>query len=176
MKQPELGRRLKEARISKRMTQSEVVGTYITRNMLSQIESGKAMPSVETLQYLADVLGIPTQTLISSPQSLPQPSPNDDLNSLISAKESLRIGDFRQVLTYRNDHPASLEDEFSALLAQACCGLAQRLLQDGGDAAEAAALAQEAMERSQFGLYANDLLHSRALLLFQQAASCLHLP
>ena len=36
----ERGRRIKEARISKKMTQSEVVGTFITRNMLSQIESG----------------------------------------------------------------------------------------------------------------------------------------
>ena len=67
MKQPELGKRLKEARIARKMTQSEVVGTFITRNMLSQIESGKAMPSVETLQYLAEVLGISPQSLISVP-------------------------------------------------------------------------------------------------------------
>ena len=43
----ERGRRIKEARISKKMTQSEVVGTFITRNMLSQIESGAAAPSLK---------------------------------------------------------------------------------------------------------------------------------
>lgn len=48
----ERGRRIKEARISKKMTQSEVVGTFITRNMLSQIESGAAAPSLKTLEYL----------------------------------------------------------------------------------------------------------------------------
>ena len=35
-----LGRRIKEARLAKKMTQNEVVGNFITRNILSQIESG----------------------------------------------------------------------------------------------------------------------------------------
>ena len=59
MNAAELGRRIKEARISKKMTQSQVVGNFITRNMLSQIENGNALPSVPTLEYLAEVLDIP---------------------------------------------------------------------------------------------------------------------
>lgn len=51
----ELGKRIREARLSKKMTQSEVVGTFITRNMLSQIESGTATPSFKTLEYLSGV-------------------------------------------------------------------------------------------------------------------------
>ena len=51
-----LGKRIKEARLAKKMTQSEVVGDFITRNMLSQIESGSATPSVKTLEYLCKVL------------------------------------------------------------------------------------------------------------------------
>jgi len=170
MKQPELGKRLKEARILKKMTQSEVVGTFITRNMLSQIESGKAMPSVETLQYLAEVLGIPLQTLISTQTLLPESPSQDGLSLLISAKEALKDRNYRTVLTYRDRFPSSLEDEFHALLAQACCGLADELLQRN-DAIQAASLAGEAMDLSQRGLYANELLHSRALLLFNQAAA-----
>lgn len=50
MDNAELGRRLKAARLSKKMTQSDVVGTFITRNMLSQIESGSATPSMKTLE------------------------------------------------------------------------------------------------------------------------------
>ena len=53
-----LGKRIKEARLAKKMTQSEVVGDFITRNMLSQIESGSATPSVKTLEYLCKVLEI----------------------------------------------------------------------------------------------------------------------
>ena len=53
MNSGELGKRIKEARLAKKMTQSELVGTFITRNMLSRIESGNACPSVKTLEYLA---------------------------------------------------------------------------------------------------------------------------
>ena len=51
-----LGSRIKEARLAKKLTQTEVVGSFITRNMLSQIESGTATPSIKTLTYLAGVL------------------------------------------------------------------------------------------------------------------------
>lgn len=59
-----LGKRIKEARLAKKMTQSEVVGDFITRNMLSQIESGSATPSVKTLEYLCKVLEIEPNTLL----------------------------------------------------------------------------------------------------------------
>ena len=58
MEKNTLGKRIKEARLAKKMTQSEVVGDFITRNMLSQIESGSATPSVKTLEYLCKVLEI----------------------------------------------------------------------------------------------------------------------
>jgi len=61
----ELGKRLKEARLTKKMTQSDVVGTFITRNMLSQIESGAANPSLRTLEYLANTLELPIHYLIA---------------------------------------------------------------------------------------------------------------
>ena len=161
MKQPELGKRLKEARISRKMTQSEVVGTFITRNMLSQIESGNAMPSVKTLQYLAEVLDIPPQTLISQPLSLPEAGAETDISALLTTKEALRDHNYATVLQWRASYPAALDDEFSARLAQACC------------AAEAASLAREAMELSHRGIYANDLLRSQAMLLFNRAAAYL---
>jgi len=65
MSNRQLGKKLKEARLAKKMTQSDVVGTFITRNMLSQIESGAASPSLKTLEYLANTLEIPIQYLVS---------------------------------------------------------------------------------------------------------------
>ena len=47
------------------MTQSELAGDAITRNMLSLIESGTASPSVKTLQYLAERLGVPYEHLLA---------------------------------------------------------------------------------------------------------------
>ena len=64
MNSVELGKRIKEARLARKMTQSDVVGDFITRNMLSQIESGTANPSVKTLTYLAKVLQLPVNYLL----------------------------------------------------------------------------------------------------------------
>ena len=67
-----LGKKIKEARLKKKLTQNEVVGDFITRNMLSQIESGTANPSVKTLEYLCRVLEIPSSQLIDeqTPQTV----------------------------------------------------------------------------------------------------------
>lgn len=53
----ELGQRIKAARLEKGLSQRQLCGDRITRNMLSQIESGNARPSMATLQYLAGALG-----------------------------------------------------------------------------------------------------------------------
>ncbi|MCL2030797.1 MAG: helix-turn-helix domain-containing protein [Oscillospiraceae bacterium] len=54
-----LGIRIREARLRKQMTQKDVVGDYMTRNMLSKIENGSATPSVKTLSYLSGALELP---------------------------------------------------------------------------------------------------------------------
>lgn len=52
-----LGQKVRELRLSKQMTQKELSGDFITRNMLSQIENDSAMPSMKTMEYLAEKLG-----------------------------------------------------------------------------------------------------------------------
>ncbi len=59
MSYSELGKKLRTARIEQGMTQSELCGDFLTRNMLSRIENGSASPSIPTLCYLADRLGLP---------------------------------------------------------------------------------------------------------------------
>ncbi|MBE6724028.1 MAG: helix-turn-helix transcriptional regulator [Ruminococcaceae bacterium] len=54
-----VGVRLKELRLRRGLTQKELSGDRITRNMLSLIESGNASPSVSTLEYLAERLEVP---------------------------------------------------------------------------------------------------------------------
>lgn len=53
----ELGQKLKSARLEQGLTQRQLCGDVITRNMLSLIENGTASPSMETLRYLAERLG-----------------------------------------------------------------------------------------------------------------------
>ena len=60
-----IGEKIKALRTAKFMTQSELAGTEITRNMLSRIEHGAAQPSLDTLRYLAKKLNVSPGYLIS---------------------------------------------------------------------------------------------------------------
>ncbi|MCI4057835.1 helix-turn-helix transcriptional regulator [Bacillus cereus] len=51
-----LGEKIKTLRKEKKLTQTDLAGSELTKSMLSQIENGKATPSMKTLQYIADKL------------------------------------------------------------------------------------------------------------------------
>lgn len=59
-----IGEKIKQLRVSKGMTQSQLAGEHITKSMLSQIENGKAQPSMGSLQYLAQQLGLEVSQLL----------------------------------------------------------------------------------------------------------------
>lgn len=61
----EIGEKIKSIRVSKRMTQSQLAGDQITRNMLSLIENGSALPSLQTVVYLAERLEVPVGLLLA---------------------------------------------------------------------------------------------------------------
>ena len=65
-----LSNKIKSLRKSRKLTQAELCGDKITRNMLSAIESGKATPSLDTLRYLADGLYVPVAYLLSEEDDL----------------------------------------------------------------------------------------------------------
>ncbi|MGW6192695.1 helix-turn-helix domain-containing protein [Bacillus cereus] len=52
-----LGEKIKTLRKEKKLTQTELAGSELTKSMLSQIENGKATPSMKALQYIANKLG-----------------------------------------------------------------------------------------------------------------------
>ena len=60
-----IGEKIKKLRLEKFMTQAELAGNQITRNMLSLIEKGKADPSLGTLLYLADKLKVSAGYLLA---------------------------------------------------------------------------------------------------------------
>ncbi len=53
----ELGEKLRQARLEAGLSQRQLCGDVITRNMLSLIENGSAKPSMDTLKILASRLG-----------------------------------------------------------------------------------------------------------------------
>ena len=53
----ELGEKIKQARLEAGLSQRQLCGDTVTRNMLSQIENGSARPSMDTLRIFAARLG-----------------------------------------------------------------------------------------------------------------------
>lgn len=121
-----IGQRIKEARLAKKMTQAEVVGDFITRNMLSQIESGSALPSMKTLAYLSSVLGIPVADLMEDESDtlrkekfpLPDHSAYAELSQM---KEWFHQGKYRELTDWLTGTKNTdlLYDEKQAFLARA---------------------------------------------------------
>ena len=64
-----LGEKIKKERLAKGLTQKELAGEVITRNMLSQIENGTATPSLQTLLYFANRLSLPAAYFLSQEDS-----------------------------------------------------------------------------------------------------------
>ena len=165
----ERGRIIKEARIAKKMTQSEVVGSFITRNMLSQIESGNATPSVKTLEYLAQTLEIPIDQLMPGGEESASES-SADVFRLIRAKELFYEEDFSGSIEVIGDESGwgMLSDEFCAVLARCYLGLAEKMsAEDGVKAVEYARKAAEMAER---GMYANPGLKKESVTLLNSLA------
>lgn len=55
-----IGLKVRHLRNTRGLTQKELAGDTVSRNMLSMIESGNALPSLETLMHISDVLNVPT--------------------------------------------------------------------------------------------------------------------
>ena len=172
MNAAELGIRIKEARIAKKMTQSQVVGNFITRNMLSQIENGIAMPSINTLEYLAEVLDLPDILDFSSaPADEEIAHFNDVAAAITAAKKAAKDGRWQVVANMETTYPEELEDEFQALFAKAFLALAKSAAKS--DPALAASYLSKTIRYADQGLYANASVKAEAVLLLQEAAASL---
>ena len=156
-----LGEKIKAARLERHMTQKDVVGDYITRNMLSKIENGSATPSVKTLEYLAGALGLPAGYFMND-------SNGDELTpgSVASARNHFRDGEYEgcvQVLEGL-DMEGGYKDEAMLLLARAKISLSKKAMIDGRYE-EAIRLAKEALRHNEDSVYYSAAFRTEALLL-----------
>lgn len=159
-----LGQKIKAARLEKGLTQKEVVGNYITRNMLSKIENDSATPSVRTLEYLARALDLPPGHFLNDAQISDGLVP-DGLNEARAAFREKRWTDCLTLL--KADKTAATTDEGYLLYAKAGAYAAQQALEEGR-LTEARELAEAAHYYNQEGLYYSpDLAAQLALTLGQ---------
>lgn len=144
-----LGQKIKAARLERGMTQKELVGNAITRNMLSKIENDSATPSVRTLEYLARALGLPTGYFLSG-SGVSDGSVPDGLDG---ARAAFRAHDWLGCIDCLEADPtAGTSDEGYLLHARAGARAAKDAL-ERGDAIAARELAETAHYYNQEGLY-----------------------
>ena len=138
----ELGQKLKQARLEAGLSQRQLCGDEITRNMLSQIENGSARPSMDTLRFLAGRLGKTVSYFLEEDAVT---SPNQAL--MTQARSAFAAAQFDQVLELLEGYrqPDGVFDWEMKLLA-ALCGME---------------LAQQAIARKQLP-YARQLLERSA--------------
>lgn len=122
----EIGERLKQARLEAGLSQRQLCGDVITRNMLSLIEHGSAWPSMDTLAYLAGRLGKPIGYFLEEDAVL---SPNQPV--MAAARQAFADGLYDQVLSAMKDYKkndAVFDWEADLLTALSTMTLAEQAL------------------------------------------------
>lgn len=105
-----IGQRLKEARLAAGLSQRQLCGDTITRNMLSQIENGVARPSMDTLQTLAKRLEKPVSFFLEEQSG-------EGETHLLKALQCLELAE-QAVAEGRLPYAASLLEDCAAAAAQ----------------------------------------------------------
>lgn len=158
----ELGQLLRQARLDAGLSQRELCGDQISRNMLSQIENGTAHPSMDTLTYLAEKLGKPIGFFLDDPTPA---SPNQ--NVIEQARAAFTAGNYGLTLTlltqYKQDDPV-YDWEYHLLEAQSCLELAALAIQKGHNSHASQLLERAALAGEQTPYY-NDATRRQRLLL-----------
>lgn len=117
-----IGEKIKNLRMSKMITQQELAGDFITRNMLSRIEHGAALPSLPTVMYLANRLNVPAGFLLAEEE-------NEFLYQKIrhmpNIRKAYKMGDFRICRQMCESALSESDDEIALLMAECALGIAK---------------------------------------------------
>lgn len=124
-----IGKRIRRLRLSKLMTQADLAGDQITRNMLCNIERGTALPSLPTAMYLAGRLGVPVGLLLAEEGG---EFPYRKMIEMPNIRRAFAAGDFTGCLSLlHSSFPAERDDELSLLCAEAEFGAARNAFEEG---------------------------------------------
>ena len=143
-----IGERIRALRNAKMMTQTELAGKQITRNMLSRIENGSALPSLSTIMYLAARLGVPAGFLLAEE--------GDEfyykkMNAMPNIKRAYTAGDFRICRDICMSLGGS-DDEISSLICLCSFNMAKEKFCEG-KLADAVELFEEASVQKTSTMY-----------------------
>ncbi len=169
MNRYEMGKRIKEARLAKKMTQTDVAGDFITRNMLSQIESGSANPSLKTLEYISSVLDIPMGTLLPDGREETE-ADGAPAGILTEGKALYNSGRYAEAVEKVSKlFEGDLWDEAYGITARSYIKMAEQAEKDG-NMTLAAELAEKAYAAADKGVYASRDIRTASSLLLNRIA------
>ncbi len=162
-----IGEKIKELRVAKLMTQSELAGTHITRNMLSCIENGSAQPSLSTILYIAGRLNVPAGFLLAQE--------GDEIvyrkmNSLANIKRAYTAGDMRGCRSLCLSACPEPDDEISLLLADCDAGIAAEEFWHGR-LRSSCRFFDEALRYAEQTAYRTDHVEAKAKIFFSYMQS-----
>lgn len=158
----ELGQRIREARLEKGLSQRQLCGDTITRNMLSLIENGSAKPSMDTLCILAARLDKPVGYFL---EETPVFSPNQNL--ILQARAAAPEAVLEILKSYQKPDPL-FDPEYGLLVVTACMQLAEQAIAENRTLLAANYL-EQAAQAGASTIYYTPELEARRLLLCHRA-------
>lgn len=160
----ELGEKLRIARLEAGLSQRQLCGDIITRNMLSLIEHGSAKPSMDTLKLLAARLGKPVSFFLEEDALL---SPNSQVMDAV--RKHFDAGNFDGAARTMEDYRAgdAVYDREAALLKKMVyLELAEAAIRE-----KRRPYALELLEKAKIDVpYCEEALERRRLLLLGQVS------
>lgn len=160
-----LGQLIRAARLEAGLSQRQLAGGEITRNMLSALERDGANPSVSTLKYLSDKLCKPISYFFGEETpEIPEAS------EMTQARAALQSGDFQRCLRLLNGLDGEeFRQERLLLEALATMSLARKALADKRQPYASELLAQT-LRAGEECLYFTESLRREWLILSARAA------
>lgn len=116
----DIGSRIAAIRKRRGMTQSELAGEDVTRNMLSRIENGAALPSLPTLCAIAERLNVPVGALLGDLEDFAGWQFSRDMRRLLSQKKYDRV-----IERIKESERSGTSAELSEILCEAYIGRAE---------------------------------------------------
>ena len=158
-----IGEKIRSLRVAKLMTQSELAGNQITRNMLSCIENGSAQPSLSTIRYIAKALNVPVGFLLAEE--------GDELvyqkmSGLPNIKRAYRAGDWMGCRSLCLSSCPDPDDEIRLILATCDLEIAKSYFWEG-KIRQACRFFDEAMLYAADTLYPADYICAEAEVYFR---------
>ena len=155
-----LGEKIRSLRKARGMTQARLAGDRITRNMLCEIEKGKASPSLDTLRYLAEALSVPVAYLLDEGEDA---AGYYKRAALPEIKRLYLAGRYAECFRLCETLPGEPDDELALLLSHCALAEGKRAFRSG-NMETALVYFNEAIAFSQKTAYPTEGLRASALL------------